>query len=243
MLAHQLSTKFHSNLHNNLLVGGVKRAHSRADFSPLPPIRYIPTIEETIKMVDMWLKFKNSQPCTNEPNMTIAEFLENRKKQNIDINMLDDLMLATEVKTIQRNGIRFFNCDYFDERLYGLRGKVLVKYNLFDLTNVKVFTPKGEYLCTAERVTETHPMAKLLGTVEDLEDYKQKIQKQQKLRRKTINSVKKLLTNDEMKFLECHSEFISESALQEPLNQVQDIKFKPCSNSLQTLFKNKNMNT
>ena len=197
--------KFHSNLHNALLVGGVKRARSGADSSPLPPIRYIPTIEETIKMIDMWLKFKNSQPCTNAPNMTIAEVLENRKKQNIDTSLLDDLMLATEVKTIQQNGVRFLNCDYFDERLYGLRGKVLVKYNLFDLTNVKVFTPKGEYLCTAERVTETHPMAKILGTVEDLEDYKQKIQKQQKLKRKTINSVKKLLTNDEIKLIEARS--------------------------------------
>lgn len=175
--------KFHSNLHND----------------------YIPTIEETIKMIDMWLKFKNSQPCTNAPNMTIAEVLENRKKQNIDKSLLDDLMLATEVKTIQRNGVRFLNCDYFDERLYGLRGKVLVKYNLFDLTSVKVFTQKGEYLCTAERVTETHPMAKILGTVEDLEDYKQKIQKQQKLKRKTINSVKKLLTNDEIKLIEARS--------------------------------------
>ena len=203
--------KFHSNLHND----------------------YIPTIEETIKMIDMWLKFKNSQPCTNAPHMTIAEVLENRKKQNIDKSLLDDLMLATEVKTIQRNGVRFLNCDYFDERLYGLRGKVLVKYNLFDLTNVKVFTPKGEYLCTAERVTETHPMAKILGTVEDLEDYKQKIQKQQKLKRKTINSVKKLLTNDEIKFLECHSEFISESATQETLKQVQgDNKFKARSNGV-----------
>ena len=175
--------KFHSNLHND----------------------YIPTIEEIMKMIDMWLKFKNSQPCTNAPNMTIAEVLENRKKQNIDKSLLDDLMLATEVKTIQRNGVRFLNCDYFDERLYGLRGKVLVKYNLFDLTNVKIFTPKGEYLCTAERVTETHPMAKILGTVEDLEDYKQKIQKQQKLKRKTINSVKKLLTNDEIKLIEARS--------------------------------------
>ena len=206
--------KFHSNLHND----------------------YIPTIEETIKMIDMWLKFKNSQPCTNVPNMTIAEVLESRKKQNIDKSLLDDLMLATEMKTIQRNGIRFLNCDYFDERLYGLRGKVLVKYNLFDLTNVKVFTPKGEYLCTADRVTETHPMAKLLGTVEDLEDYKQKIQKQQKLKRKTINSVKKLLTNDEIKFLECHSEFISESATPETLKQVQgDNKFKPRSNGVQKI--------
>ena len=197
---------------------------------------YVPTIEETIKMIDMWLKFKNSQPCTNAPNMTIAEVLESRKKQNIDINMLDDLMLATEVKTIQRNGIRFLNCDYFDERLYGLRGKVLVKYNLFDLTSVKIFTPKGEYLCTAERVTETHPMAKILGTIEDLEDYKQKIQKQQKLKRKTINSVKKLLTNDEIKFLECHSDFISESATPETLKRVQGyINFKPRSNGVQKI--------
>lgn len=206
--------KFHKNLHQE----------------------FIPTIEDTIKMIDMWLKFKNSQPCTNAPNMTIAEVLENRKKQNIDKSLLDDLMLATEVKTIQRNGVRFLNCDYFDERLYGLRGKVLVKYNLFDLTSVKVFTPKGEYLCTAERVTETHPMAKILGTVEDLEDYKQKIQKQQKLKRKTINSVKKLLTNDEIKFLECHSEFISESATPETLKQVQgDNKFKPRSNCVQKI--------
>ena len=200
--------KFHSNLHND----------------------YIPTIEETIKMIDMWLKFKNSQPCTNAPNMTITEVLENRKKQNIDISLLDDLMLATEVKTIQRNGVRFLNCDYFDERLYGLRGKVLVKYNLFDLTSVKVFTQKGEYLCTAERITETHPMAKILGTVEDLEDYKQKIQKQQKLKRKTINSVKKLLTNDEIKLIEARSN-------QEEIENSNNFQkeFKPRSNGVQKI--------
>ena len=200
--------KFHKNLHQD----------------------YVPTIEETIKMIDMWLKFKNSQPCTNAPNLTIAEVLENRKKQNIDKSLLDDLMLATEVKTIQRNGVRFLNCDYFDERLYGLRGKVLVKYNLFDLTSVKVFTPKGEYLCTAERVTETHPMAKILGTVEDLEDYKQKIQKQQKLKRNTINSVKKLLTNDEIKLIEARSN----QEEMENSNKFQK-EFKARSNGVQKI--------
>ncbi len=59
------------------------------------------------------------------------------------------------------------NCDYFDERLYGFKSKVLIKYNFFDLTSIKVFTTKGEYLYTAERVTETHPMAKILGDVKD----------------------------------------------------------------------------
>ncbi len=187
---------------------------------------YIPTIEETIKMIDMWLNFKNSQSCPNVPSKTIAEVLSERKIQNIDTNTLDDLMLATEIKTIQRNGIRFLNCDYFDERLYGFKSKVLIKYNLFDLTCIKVYTPKGEYLCTAERVSETHPMAKLLGNLKDFEDYKQKIVKQRQLRKKTINSVKQYLSNEEVKFIE------------HKMNEPKAVEFNPRSNTLQTLFKN-----
>lgn len=188
---------------------------------------YIPTIDEAIKMIDIWLNFKNSQPCTNAPNMTVSEILEARKRQNIDISQLDDLMLATEVKTIQRNGIRFLNCDYFDERLYGCKGKVLIKYNLFDLKSIKVFTPKGEYLCTAERVTETHPMAKILGTVEDMEDFKQKIQKQKRLKRKTINSLKAYLPQEEIKLIE--------HKIEQPIVQTE---FKECSTIVQGMFKN-----
>ncbi len=191
---------------------------------------FVPTLDETIKMIDMWLNFKNSQPCPNAPNKTITEVLESRKRQNVDINLLDDLMLATEVKTIQRNGIRFLNCDYFDERLYGFKSKVLIKYNLFDLTSIKVFTTKGEYLCTAERVTETHPMAKLLGTVTDFEDYKQKIVKQRKLHKKTINAVQKYLSNDEVKYLET-------KMIEENSSSVQT-EFKERSKGVQKIFKN-----
>ncbi len=197
--------KFHKNLHNE----------------------FIPTIEETIKMINMWLSFKNSQPCPNAPDKTVTEVLSERKQQNIDINTLDDLMLATEVKTIQRNGIRFLNCDYFDERLYGFKSKVLIKYNLFDLTSIKVYTPKGEFLCTAERVTETHPMAKLLGDVKDYEDYKQKIIKQRQLKKKTVESVKKYLQCEDIKLLKTQIES----------KEIQPT-FKTDSKRVQTLFKN-----
>ena len=192
---------------------------------------YIPTIEETIKMIDMWLSFKNSQPCPNAPDKTIAEVLAERKRQNIDINTLDDLMLVAEVKTIQRNGIRFLNCDYFDERLYGFKSKVLIKYNLFDLTSIKVYTPKGEYLCTAERVTETHPMAKLLGDVKDYEDYKQKIVRQRQLKKKTVESVKKYLETKDIKLLETQMETQSSDL---PLQEV----FNTRLNGVQMMFKN-----
>lgn len=140
--------KFHSNLHND----------------------YIPTIEETIKMIDMWLKFKNSRPCTNAPNMTIAEVLENRNKQNIDKSMLDDLMLATEVKTIQRNGIRFLNCDYFDERLYGFKSKVLIKYNLVDLNGIYKYNEETK---TGENYEIFSPLKnkQLKISIEDAKEY------------------------------------------------------------------------
>lgn len=200
--------KLHSTLHNN----------------------YVSTVDEAIKMIEIWLNFKNSQPCPNAPDKTIAGVLESRKQQNVDINLLDDLMLATEVKTIQRNGIRFLNCDYFDERLYGFKSKVLIKYNLFDLTSIKVYTTKGEYLCTAGRVTETHPMAKLLGTVTDFEDYKQKIVKQRKLHKKTINAVQKYLSNDEVKYLET-------KMIEENSSSVQT-EFKERSKGVQKIFKN-----
>ena len=140
--------KFHSNLHND----------------------YIPTIEETIKMIDMWLKFKNSQPCTNAPNMTIVEVLENRNKQNIDKSMLDDLMLATEVKTFQRNGIRFLNCDYFDERLYGFKSKVLIKYNLVDLNGIYKYNEETK---TGENYEIFSPLKnkQLKISIEDAKEY------------------------------------------------------------------------
>jgi len=110
------------------------------------------------------------------------------------------------------------------EKVYNLQKSVLELHNLFDLRSIKVYTTKSEYLCTAERVTETHPMAKLLGSVTDFEDYKQKIIKQRKLHKKTINAVKAYLSKDETKFLE--SKMLEESS-----NPVQRA-FKRCSKNI-----------
>jgi hypothetical protein len=49
------------------------------------------------------------------------------QKQDINEQELDDLMMAQEVKTIHRNGIRFLKSDYYDDTLYGIRGKAIVK--------------------------------------------------------------------------------------------------------------------
>lgn len=35
---------------------------------------------------------------------------------------------------------------------------------------------KGEFICKANRITETHPLAYQMGDIKDIEDYKQKIE-------------------------------------------------------------------
>ena len=163
---------------------------------------FIPTIEQTIQFIQKWLDYKHSQPCTNSKDQTIAEVLSEIEKQNIDENTLDDLMMAQEIKSIGRNGIRFLKADYFDEALYGINEKTIIKYSLFDLSYIKVYSLKGEFLCRANRVTPTHPLAAQMGDIKDVEDYKQKIEKQAKLRRKTIKAVKEHFNINDLDILE-----------------------------------------
>ena len=163
---------------------------------------FIPTVEQTIALIDEWLKFRHSKPCKNVAGKTIQEVIDSIEKQHIDENKLDDLMMDTVIKNIGRNGITFLKADYFDEELYGIKEKVIIKYSLFDLSYIKVYSMKGEFLCKAHRVTETHPLANQMGDIKDIEDYKQKIQRQAKLRKKTIKAVKEHFNLEDLDLLE-----------------------------------------
>ncbi|HSA05717.1 MAG TPA: transposase [Candidatus Gastranaerophilales bacterium] len=174
---------------------------------------YIPTVEETIRFVDAWLSYRHSQPCPNDRTMSIKQVFEGRIRQNIGINELDELMMAHEVKTINRNGIRFLNTDYNSDALYGLRDRVMIRYSLFNLSKIKVYSTRGEYLCTAKRVTGTHPMAYHLGDIKDREDFIQKIKKPAQLRNRTLRTIKKYLPKEDIKFLE--TQMIEETIPQE----------------------------
>lgn len=189
---------------------------------------FIPTFEQANELIKQWLKFKHSQACPNVPNKTIQEVLGEVKKQRININELDDLMMAQEVKTIGRNGVRFLKSDYFDDALYGLREKVIIKYSLFDLSYIKVYSLKGGYLCTAKRVMSTHPLANYLGDIKDVEDYKQKITKQKNLRNKTLKAVKEHFSIDDIELIENklnHAKTFADDVLID--NSPQETKFIP----------------
>lgn len=197
----QRNEKFHSEIHTN----------------------YIPTIQQTIQMINRWLEYKNSLVCPNDKSKTIKEMLNSVKRQDINQRELDDLMLVQEIKTITSQGIRFLKSDYYNDALYGLRQKVTIKYSLFDLSYINIYTMSGKFLCKADRITLTHPLAHYTGEIEDIEDYKQKIQKQKQLKKKTIKACKEFLNVEYLDIIKY--DLIEENANDEiSLPKIAEIK-------------------
>ena len=78
----------------------------------------------------------------------------------------------------------------------------MIKHSLFDLASIRVYSIKNQFICTAKRVESTHPMAYHLGEIKDIEDFKQKIQRQKKLKNKTLKGIKNFLPKEDIQFIE-----------------------------------------
>lgn len=146
----------------------------------------IPIIEQVILVLNAWLqKYHYEQPCPHVEGKTIGEVLESGKGEGVNIETLEDLMMAREIKKIQRNGIKFLKNDYYDPALYGYKKNVIIKYSLFNLNSIKVFKLNGEFICEAKRVEPINPLANYIGTPKDIEDLKQKTKLKKQLEKRT----------------------------------------------------------
>lgn len=207
----------------------------------------IPTVQEVIKYIDCWLEFHNQKPCPNERSKSIQEMLDsvqadcrqragakaspfnagNQAKQDINKSALDYLMMKTEGRTINKHGITFLNMHYRSDVILGLRDKIYIRYSLFDLSNVYVYSAKGEFLCVAHRVQKVHPMARVLGTVKDMEEYNQQYKKQQQIKSRLVKKIKAFYKSEDIPLLEIEPEPILEIEEKEPLKPKRERKKTP----------------
>ncbi len=188
---------------------------------------HIPTVSEASKYINSWIEFHNNQPCPNDRTKTIKECLNSVQKQNINVQRLDDLMMKTEGRTINKHGITFLNMHYRSEAILGIRDKVNIRYSLFDLSKVNVYSKKGEFLCVAHRVQKVHPMARVLGTVKDMEEYKYQYEKQQKIKNRLVKQIKKTFPKEELQVLDIVPEPTLEIEQFEPEKTVREHKLTP----------------
>lgn len=154
---------------------------------------FVPTIEETKTIIELWLNEVYRKRIDKETKLTIAEFFSQNRGKGVNIDILDDLLMASTERTIGRNGIRLFNELYYAPELTGLNIKVIAKYNMFDLSYIKVYTVNGEFICRAEKQISVNPLAMHLGTAKDLNDLRTKQKQMKKIENDRIKPIKTTL--------------------------------------------------
>ena len=97
--------------------------------------------------------------------------------------------------------------------LLDLRESVFIRYSLFDLSKIHVYSMKGEFLCVARQVEKVHPMANHFGTVKDMEEYKHQIQKQ----KRQFNKAKK----EFLKYYPAEDAEVLEIEKDEPIIEIE----------------------
>lgn len=162
--------KFHKKMHNKI----------------------IPTLDEAKLYIEKWLEFYRAQPCPHHKDKTIGQVFYEGIGDGVDVDTLDDLMLAQKTRKTGTNGIRFLNNNYYSPELYGLKDAVVIKYSLFDLSYVKIYTKKGGFICKAHTKLALNPMARLLGDAKDMQSVKEAIELQRRLEQKTIQKAIKI---------------------------------------------------
>ena len=117
----------------------------------------IPTLDFYIEQLERWIEEYNNTAHHGEemngktPNQVYYERLEKKREVN-DRNALRLLCGKTEIRAVDKNGIRLMNnmfCNY-DGRLIQYYGKrVMVTYDPDDMENVYIFDMDYRYICTA----------------------------------------------------------------------------------------------
>lgn len=151
----------------------------------------IPTIEEAKSIIELWLEYYRTKKCPHS-EQSVGEVFNEGKGDGINPQMLDELMMASNIRVVKRSVIRILGLEYSSAKLWGISGKVLVKYSLFDLSQVKAYTLKGEFICDVPLITKVKAIVKE-GSALDIYNYKMQLKQQKALISQTKQKTKLLM--------------------------------------------------
>jgi putative transposase len=156
---------------------------------------FTPTIWEAVEMIDQWLDLWSSRTeCPHVKGQTVKQVFEAGKGPGLDVAELDDLMMSAKITKVYQNGIRIWGEYYWHESLYGKKWEeVIVRYSIFDKSNVRVYGRTGALLCTATKTADMNPLVNYLGTEAEKERFKNVIEMRGRMRKSTIERSKEIL--------------------------------------------------
>jgi putative transposase len=109
------------------------------------------------------------------------------------------LMMTEEVRRIHRDGIKLPWCDerYYAPELYGrTQQSGIVRYDLGDLSTIYVYDELENFICEARRMDRLHPAATVLGTDEDRDRLRARIELRNRLKKETVAPARHFLETE-----------------------------------------------
>lgn len=140
------------------------------------------TMEQAHRAIATWFDMYVERPQRGhlDGRKPIDVFAE-EKGPGVDAAELHYLMMSMEIRSVQRNGIRFLGKNYYHPELYGRNHSVVIRYDLQDSSSVLVFDKNGAFLCEAEQSDKIHPAAHALGSEDDQSKLKHQIELKKRL--------------------------------------------------------------
>ena len=157
---------------------------------------WTPTIEEAGRIIEEWYEAYAGRSHRGLKGLAPVDVFEAGKGPGVDAAELNYLMMASTAKVVGRNGVSMFGRHYYDSALYGLRQRVIVKYDLEDLSQVFVYTEDGtRQICQAQPVQGVHPIARITGTKDDIAAVKAGIVQKNSLKKSTESTALEWVEN------------------------------------------------
>lgn len=147
---------------------------------------WVPTIEEADQLKTQWVAEYAQRPSRGLKGLCPGDVWEAGRGPGVDEAWLRHLMMATEPKRVDRQGVKLFGRFYYNEALYGLKERVQVKYDIEDLSRVLVYDKTGaRQICEAEPIKQVHPVARISGVEQDEAEVKDQIKRKRHLKKET----------------------------------------------------------
>ncbi len=156
---------------------------------------HLPDVEQLNIMMQGWFMEYASRPHRGLNGLLPGEVFKTGLGPGVDEKELRHLMMSMDIKTINRNGVKFMGRNYYDEALYGRKHRVRIKYDLEDLSSILIYEPDGaKLICKAEPLKPVHPMA-ILGTKDDMAHLKEGIKRNRALMAGTKKAAREFVAN------------------------------------------------
>ncbi len=159
----------------------------------------VPTLLETHQAIGAWFDEWVRRPHVDGhlKGLTSLEVLEPGCGPGVDRDELRFLMMAEEIRTIRRRGIRLFGEWYYHPALYGRNHHVVVRYDIEDPSYILVLEPETDNLiCRATLPPKVHPMADALGDEADQALLREEIEFKRALEKRTTGSARAFVKSD-----------------------------------------------